>query len=77
MTRERAQDAARDVIAVSGQCETGQGDHGIAAPVAEPMVACDDSFLIATGNNELVGGNRKRFHESVFNRGTQRNRAPS
>ena len=55
--------------AISGlpveQREAGQRDHGVAAPVAEPVIAGNDRFLVATGNDVLVGGNGKIADEGI------------
>src|SRR6266567_2113614 len=52
----------------SWQGEAGQSDHGVAAPVAEPVIAGDDGFLVATGNDVLVGGIGKILDEGILHR---------
>src|SRR6266567_8904102 len=52
----------------SWQGEAGQSDHGVAAPVAEPVIAGDDGFLVATGNDVLVGGIGKILGEGILDR---------
>ena len=68
MLRESAQNAARDVMLASRQGEAGQSDHGVAAPVAEPVIAGDDRFLVAAGNDVLVGGIGKILGEGILDR---------
>jgi hypothetical protein len=52
----------------SRQGKAGQGDHGVAAPVAEPVIAGNDGFLVATGNDVLVGGIGKILDERILDR---------
>src|SRR5271165_6212564 len=49
--RERTQNAASNLRLASRQSESGQSDHGVAAPVAEPVIASDDSLLVDTGHD--------------------------
>ena len=68
MLSERAQNAAGHVIALRRQCKAGQRDHGIAAPITEPMVAGNDGFLIAARNDVLVSRCGQSFYKVVFHR---------
>src|SRR6266478_5828571 len=52
----------------SRQGEAGQSDHGVAAPVAEPVITGNDRFLVATGNDVLVGGIGKILGERILDR---------
>ena len=52
----------------SRQGDAEQGDHGVAAPVAEPVIAGNDRLLVATGNDVLVGGIGKILGEGVLDR---------
>jgi len=70
VAREHPEDRAGLDVAAGGECEPLQRDHGVAAPVREPVVAGDDGpdlvagglgarqVLDATGggDDELVGG---------------------
>src|ERR1700757_1330644 len=49
----------------SRQGEARQSNHGVAAPIAEPVIAGDDRFLVATGNDVLVGGIGKILDEGI------------
>src|SRR5882672_11374540 len=42
--RKGAQYAERDFLAARGQGQTGEGDHGVAAPIAEPGITRDDGL---------------------------------
>ena len=53
--RERAQNAASNFRLASRQSKAGQSDHGVAAPIAEPVIASDDGLLVATGHDVLIG----------------------
>ncbi len=60
---EGAEDFAGLGETPGGEAEAGQGDHGVAAPVAEPVVAGDDGVQVfAAADDELVGG----AHELAF-----------
>ena len=67
--REGPQNTARDVVFACWQSEAGQGDHGVTAPVAEPVIAGDDRFLISAGDDVLVGSRGKAAGKLVFKRG--------
>ena len=61
---ECLEDPARDLRATGRQGETWQGDHGVASPVAEPVIARDHRHAVGvvgarTPGDELVG----REHE--------------
>ena len=70
---ERSQDVAGFGVAAGGQRQSFEADHGVAAPVGEPVVAGDDGadfvarglgpggvLLPAVGRDqELVGGQDK------------------
>ena len=65
--RVRFQYAAGDGGTPSRQCEPGQRDHRIAAPVCEPMVARDDGLAggVSRGrssHDKLVGGEDCLLH---------------
>src|SRR5258708_26374221 len=68
MLRERTQNASRDVMLASRQGKAGQSDHGVAAPVAEPVIAGNDRLMVATGNDVLVGGIGKILDERILDR---------
>jgi hypothetical protein len=51
-----------------GQGETGQGGHGVAAPVAKPMAAGDDRLLVPARDDVLVGGCGQGLGNIVFRR---------
>src|SRR5262249_53575966 len=67
MFREGAQDAARNFIFSSRKSKTGQGDHGVATPVAEPVVASNDRFVFSTGSDVLVGRGDEAPYEAILN----------
>ena len=62
---EGEQDAARDVEATRSQRQPGQRDHRVAAPIAEPGIACNDRAALAAPNDELVGGPHQQLHEGI------------
>ena len=68
---ESAQDAAGDFMLSGGKGEAGQGNHGVAAPIAEPVIAGDDGLLVAPGDDVLVAGSSKSLGKLVlYRRGT-------
>jgi len=60
---EGAQHGGRFVLATDGQRQAGQGDHRVAAPVAEPGIPGQNARAGDTPDvardDELVGGERK------------------
>ena len=68
MLCESAQNAARNLRLASRQSEAGQGHHGVAAPVAEPVIAGDHCFLVAASDDVLVGGRGQILGKGVRNR---------
>ena len=68
---ERAQYAERDFRAARGKCQTRQGNHGVAPPIAEPGVARNDGLAerctvdIAAFHQELVGGERQLLDSEI------------
>ena len=54
MFGEGAQNAASDVMLASWQGEARQGNHGVAAPVAEPVIAGDDCLLLTARDYVLL-----------------------
>ena len=54
---EGEQNVARDIEAAGDERQAGQRDHGVAAPVGEPVIAGDHGVQIAAAaDDELVGG---------------------
>src|SRR6266403_3450151 len=65
MFGESAQNAARNVMLPGGQSEARQRDHGVPPPVAEPVIAGNDRFLISARNDVLVSRRGKSLRERV------------
>ncbi len=56
---EGAQDPAGFVVAAGGEGEAFEADHGVAAPIGEPMVAGDDrAHFIAGGRARAASSTR-------------------
>ena len=68
MPGKSAQDASRYIVLSRREGEAGQGNHGIAAPVAEPVIAGDDGLLISAGNDVLICSRSERRRKIVLNR---------
>src|SRR5262249_33547639 len=71
MAREGLQDAAGNLETSAGQSQARQGNHGVAAPVAEPGVTRDYSLLLASGNDVLLAGGMQRPGKIVVDRRAQ------
>jgi len=54
MLRIRTQNVSCNIEASSGKREPGKRDHGISAPIAEPVISGDDALLIAARNDVLI-----------------------
>ncbi len=60
-SRKRLQSFARDFRATERQSEAGESDHGVASPIAKPVVAGDDATAIGiaghgASHEKLIGG---------------------
>src|SRR5260370_25670033 len=53
--RKSAQQASRNVISLHGESEARQGNHGIPAPVGEPVITSNDRLLLTSLGDELGG----------------------
>ena len=48
------------------KAKTGQGDHGVAAPIREPVIACDNGVqTVAAPHQKLIGRPRQRLQQRV------------
>ena len=54
-----------------GKREARQRDHGVATPIAEPVIAGDDGLLISAGNDVLVGGGAQVAGKVIVDGGGQ------
>ena len=57
----RTENFASDVWAAEGECEARQSDHGVAAPIGEPVIAGKNGAAIGifgggAFHDELIGG---------------------
>src|SRR5450631_997479 len=62
-------DLTGDVEASGDQRQTGQRDHGVAAPICEPVIAGHDGFERSALDDVLIGGGGQRPHERLVEGG--------
>src|SRR5215468_8263661 len=60
--REFKQDIACSIESARNECQSRKRDHRVASPIAEPVVASDNGLVLATRNDELIGGSRERLY---------------
>ena len=66
MLGKRREDIPRLGKAPGDQAEAGQGDHGVAAPIREPVVARDNGVqAIAAPHQKLIGRPRQRLQQRI------------
>src|SRR5262249_34211393 len=62
---EGEQDTFGDVYTPGDKRQTGERDHRVAAPIAEPWVSGDDGLQIASFNEELVRRGDQILNERI------------
>ena len=73
---EGLQNTAGDLEAAVGESQTGQSNHRIAAPVAEPWITRDHGLLVTSGNDVIAGGLTQILYKAVLHRRTHADLPP-
>ena len=74
---KRSQNSACHRETLRRQRKPRQGDHRIAAPVAEPRIASDHRLVILSCHDKLVGGSSQRLRNLILRRGLHGDRFPA